>query len=74
MKGRPARRRAPAGGSTAPLGRIATGPTAGATHVRCADFDGDGKTDSILIGAGGEISAWLNRGGDGRVASGPVIG
>ncbi|MBD0738645.1 FG-GAP-like repeat-containing protein [Streptomyces sp. CBMA29] len=53
-------------GGWAPLGQIATGRTADASHVRFADFDGDGKTDYVLIGAGGEISAWLNRGGDGH--------
>ncbi|HEY3479798.1 MAG TPA: FG-GAP-like repeat-containing protein [Streptomyces sp.] len=48
------------------LGQIATGLTSDATHVRFADFDGDGRTDYVLIGANGALSVWLNHGGDGH--------
>ncbi|MFD6186786.1 FG-GAP-like repeat-containing protein [Streptomyces goshikiensis] len=37
----------------------------GSERIRWADFDGDGKPDYINIADNGEVSVWLNRGGDG---------
>ncbi|WP_203589761.1 FG-GAP-like repeat-containing protein [Streptomyces sp. SID13031] len=48
------------------LGQVAAGVTTDATRVRFADFDGDSKADYLVINANGSVSAWLNRGGDGR--------
>jgi hypothetical protein len=48
------------------LGQVATGVTTDATRVRFADFDGDARADYLVINANGSVSAWLNRGGDGR--------
>jgi lysophospholipase L1-like esterase len=48
------------------LGQVATGQTSEASRVRFADFDGDGKTDYLLLGTNGAVSVFLNRGGDGR--------
>ena len=53
-------------GGWLPLGQVATGLTTDATHVRFADFDGDGRTDYVLLNADGSVSVWLNRGGDGQ--------
>ncbi|MDR3080316.1 MAG: VCBS repeat-containing protein, partial [Streptomyces sp.] len=45
---------------------FASGP-AGATigNVRFADADGDGKADYLVLGANGQTTVWINRGGDG---------
>ncbi|MEU0095728.1 FG-GAP-like repeat-containing protein [Kribbella sp. NPDC006257] len=48
------------------LGQVATGVTTDGTRVRFADFDGDSRADYLVINANGSVSAWLNRGGDGR--------
>ncbi|MDX6263617.1 MAG: hypothetical protein QOH84_5305 [Kribbellaceae bacterium] len=48
------------------LGQVAGGVTTDATRVRFADFDGDARADYLVINANGSVSAWLNRGGDGR--------
>jgi lysophospholipase L1-like esterase len=48
------------------LGRIATGETADASHVRLADIDGDGRADYLLLDSAGAVSAVVNRGGDGH--------
>jgi predicted RNA-binding protein YlxR (DUF448 family) len=48
------------------LGQVATGLTTDASRVRFADFNGDGKTDYLLIGTNGAVQVSLNRGGDGR--------
>ncbi len=40
-------------GGWLPLGQVATGLTTDATHVRFADFDGDGRTDYVLLNADG---------------------
>ncbi|MEU6854221.1 FG-GAP-like repeat-containing protein [Actinacidiphila alni] len=53
-------------GGWSPLGQVATGQTTDAARVRFADFDGDGRTDYVLIGASGAVSVWLNLGGDGH--------
>ncbi|MFE2877388.1 FG-GAP-like repeat-containing protein [Streptomyces roseus] len=52
----------------------------GNDRIRWADFDGDGKPDYISVADNGEVSVWLNRGGNpagpngwqgiGRVATG----
>lgn len=50
----------------------------GAARVRWADWDGDGRTDQLLVADGGQVDVRLNRGGNpgggwqniGRVASG----
>ncbi|MFD0568751.1 FG-GAP repeat domain-containing protein [Kitasatospora gansuensis] len=59
---------------------VATGVTTNQNQVRFTDFDGDGRTDYMVIADSGEINVWLNRGGDpaggagwqgiGRVATG----
>ncbi|MEU6238497.1 FG-GAP-like repeat-containing protein [Kitasatospora sp. NPDC047058] len=69
----------PAGGWE-PIGRVATGVTDRQEQVRFADFDGDGRTDYLVIEDSGAVKVWLNRGGDpaggngwkgiGQVASG----
>jgi lysophospholipase L1-like esterase len=53
-------------GGWSALGQIASGLTTDATHVRFADFDGDGKADYLVTTAGGAVSVYLNRGGDGH--------
>jgi|GEM_PF-552227 len=53
-------------GGWLPIGQIASGMTTDASRVRFADFDGDGKTDYLVIGTNGAIQVYLNRGGDGR--------
>ncbi|MFD8598158.1 FG-GAP-like repeat-containing protein [Kitasatospora sp. NPDC059646] len=45
------------------VGTVASGATFNPDQVRFADFDGDGKTDYLVIGDGGEVTAYLNRGG-----------
>ncbi|NGO15440.1 hypothetical protein G5C60_49675 [Streptomyces sp. HC44] len=53
-------------GGWSPLGRIATGLTADASKVRFADLDGDDRADYTWLSSTGAVSAYLNRGGDGR--------
>ncbi|MGW3078269.1 MULTISPECIES: FG-GAP-like repeat-containing protein [unclassified Kitasatospora] len=53
-----------------PLGRVATGVTNRQDQVRFADFDGDGRTDYLVIEDSGAVKAWLNRGGDPAGAGG----
>ncbi|MFD7784993.1 FG-GAP-like repeat-containing protein [Streptomyces nojiriensis] len=58
----------------------ASNEAGGSERIRWADFDGDGKPDYINIADNGEVSVWLNRGGNlsgpngweglGRVATG----
>ncbi|MDI5970879.1 FG-GAP-like repeat-containing protein [Streptomyces sp. SL13] len=59
-------------GGWLPLGQVSTGQTSDATHVKFADFDGDGRTDYVLLGSGGAVSVWLNRGGDGSGGWSPL--
>jgi len=54
-------------------GWIATHPALGAASeaggsgkVRWADFDGDGRADYLTVASSGAVSAYVNRGGDGR--------
>ncbi|MGV9267987.1 FG-GAP-like repeat-containing protein [Kitasatospora sp. NPDC003701] len=55
----------PAGGAGwQGIGKIATGITNRQDQVRFADFDGDGRSDYLLVADDGSVSAWLNRGGD----------
>ncbi|NEA71498.1 FG-GAP-like repeat-containing protein [Streptomyces sp. SID13588] len=53
-------------GGWSSLGQIATGVTTDASRVRFADFDGDGRTDYVLINTNGSVTVYLNRGGDGH--------
>lgn len=46
------------------IGRVATGLTTDRTRVRFADWDGDGKTDYILLNTNGSVVVYINRGGD----------
>ncbi|MFE4516269.1 FG-GAP-like repeat-containing protein [Kitasatospora sp. NPDC056783] len=46
------------------VGQVTQGSTGDADHVRFADFDGDGKADYITLSDGGEVTVFLNRGGD----------
>ncbi|MFJ1767404.1 FG-GAP-like repeat-containing protein [Amycolatopsis sp. NPDC088138] len=70
-------------------GWIASRPALGAAteaggsgKVRWADFDGDGRADYLTVASTGAVSAYLNRGGDGRggwsvlgqIASGTTTG
>ncbi|MCX5078982.1 FG-GAP-like repeat-containing protein [Streptomyces sp. NBC_00424] len=58
----------------------ASNEAGGSERIRWADFDGDGKPDYINLADNGEVSVWLNRGGNlsgpngweglGRVATG----
>ncbi|WP_284740064.1 FG-GAP-like repeat-containing protein [Amycolatopsis sp. RTGN1] len=48
------------------LGQVATGTTTDPGRARFADFDGDGRADYLTIGSTGAVTAFLNRGGDGR--------
>ncbi|UOZ06358.1 FG-GAP-like repeat-containing protein [Amycolatopsis sp. WQ 127309] len=48
------------------LGQVATGTTTDPARARFADFDGDGRADYLTIAANGAVTAFLNRGGDGR--------
>ncbi|MGW9372983.1 FG-GAP-like repeat-containing protein [Streptomyces xanthophaeus] len=48
------------------LGKVALGTTSDRNRVRFADWDGDGKTDYLVIHTDGSVEAFLNRGGDGR--------
>ncbi|MEV7524009.1 FG-GAP-like repeat-containing protein [Streptomyces sp. NPDC091371] len=52
-----------AGGWQGPF-RVASGLTTDRSRVRFADWDGDGKTDYILLNTNGSIVVYLNRGGD----------
>ncbi|WP_371515711.1 FG-GAP-like repeat-containing protein [Kitasatospora sp. NBC_01300] len=47
-----------------PIGRVAAGVTNRQDQVRFADFDGDGRSDYLVIDDSGAIKVWLNRGGD----------
>ncbi|HEY3710601.1 MAG TPA: FG-GAP-like repeat-containing protein [Amycolatopsis sp.] len=57
---------------------LAAGTEAGGSgKVRWADFDGDGRADYLAVASSGEVSAYLNRGGDGHGGwdvLGPVTG
>ncbi|MFJ4828882.1 FG-GAP-like repeat-containing protein [Streptomyces sp. NPDC088747] len=53
-------------GGWSPLGQVATGQTGRADTVRWTDLDGDRRADYVWIGSDGGVSAYLNRGGDGR--------
>ncbi|MEU9289085.1 FG-GAP-like repeat-containing protein [Streptomyces sp. NPDC048275] len=53
-------------GGWSPLGQIASGLTADASKVRFADLDGDDRADYTWLSSTGALSAYLNRGGDGR--------
>jgi lysophospholipase L1-like esterase len=53
-------------GGWSPLGQIASGLTADASKVRFADLDGDDRADYTWLSSTGAVSAYLNRGGDGR--------
>ncbi|MFC0849866.1 FG-GAP-like repeat-containing protein [Streptomyces noboritoensis] len=48
------------------LGQVTEGTTADPGQAVFADFDGDGRTDYVTLGASGEVRVLLNRGGDGR--------
>ncbi|MFD3869978.1 FG-GAP-like repeat-containing protein [Streptomyces sp. NPDC058623] len=50
------------------IGPIATGITTDRTRVRFADYDGDGRADYLYIAPNGNVTAYLNQGGD---VSGP---
>lgn len=53
--------------------QLDAGTESGTTgNVRWADFDGDGRSDYVLLGSSGAVSAWLNRGGDGRGGWSPL--
>ncbi|KAL4886052.1 hypothetical protein BJY04DRAFT_213591 [Aspergillus karnatakaensis] len=43
-----------------PQGEIATGVSTTREAVRFADINGDGRTDYLVLGAGGEVTAWQN--------------
>jgi lysophospholipase L1-like esterase len=45
---------------------LGAGTEAGTGKVRWADFDGDGRMDYLTVASSGAVSAFLNRGGDGR--------
>ncbi|WP_406193938.1 FG-GAP-like repeat-containing protein [Kitasatospora sp. NBC_01560] len=47
-----------------PIGRVATGVTNRQEQVRFADFDGDGRSDYVVVEDSGAVKVWLNRGGD----------
>ncbi|MFJ7416219.1 FG-GAP-like repeat-containing protein [Streptomyces sp. NPDC098077] len=68
-----------AGGFAGP-GKLASGP-AGANpgNVRFADVNGDRRADYLMVGDSGQVTAWINNGGDsdesgwlarGRISSG----
>lgn len=44
--------------------RIAKGAGVAPGQVEFADVDGDGRADYLVVNAGGEVDAYLNRGGD----------
>ncbi|MGW9372982.1 FG-GAP-like repeat-containing protein [Streptomyces xanthophaeus] len=46
------------------LGPVATGVTTDRSRVRFADWDGDAKADYILLNPSGDVTVYLNRGGD----------
>ena len=54
------------------LGQVAFGEGP-AGQVRFADMDGDGKADYMIVGPGGSIDYWQNRGGDNRGGWGPDL-
>ncbi len=54
------------------LGVVALGEGP-ANQVRFADMDGDGKADYLIVGPGGSIDYWQNRGGDNRGGWGPDL-
>ncbi|MET9961230.1 FG-GAP-like repeat-containing protein, partial [Streptomyces sp. NPDC006326] len=45
------------------LGRVFKGATTDRSQVRLVDFDGDGKSDYVLINANGSLNVRLNKGG-----------
>jgi hypothetical protein len=42
------------------------GTEAGSGRVRWADFDGDGRSDYVIVNSNGSVRVYLNRGGDGH--------
>jgi lysophospholipase L1-like esterase len=54
-----------------PRGIVAAGVGATSSDVRLADMNGDGLADYVVLGGGGEVSAWLNNGGDTAGAANP---
>ncbi|MFG2999365.1 FG-GAP repeat domain-containing protein [Streptomyces sp. NPDC048340] len=52
------------GGGWQAVGKVAVGLTNDASKVRFADWDGDGKTDYIVLSDTGAVGVYLNRGGD----------
>ncbi|MEV6951202.1 FG-GAP-like repeat-containing protein [Streptomyces sp. NPDC051183] len=52
------------GGGWQAVGKVAVGLTNDASKVRFADWDGDGKTDYIVLSDTGAVEVYLNRGGD----------
>ncbi|MFD9335394.1 FG-GAP-like repeat-containing protein [Streptomyces sp. NPDC060028] len=60
------------GGGWKDLGKVATGTTNRSDQVRLADWDGDGRADYLTIADNGAVTAFLNRGGDGRGGWGPL--
>ncbi|WP_246157768.1 FG-GAP-like repeat-containing protein [Catellatospora sichuanensis] len=48
------------------LGLVAGGFGVPGSSVRFADFDGDRKADYLTVADNGAVTAWLNKGGDGR--------
>jgi lysophospholipase L1-like esterase len=51
---------------------LGAGTEAGTGKVRWADFDGDGRMDYLTVASSGAVSAFLNRGGDGRGGWSPL--
>ncbi|MER6780100.1 MULTISPECIES: FG-GAP-like repeat-containing protein [unclassified Streptomyces] len=45
------------------LGQVFKGATTDRSQVRLADFDGDGKSDYVVVNANGSLSVRLNKGG-----------
>ncbi|MFF3005560.1 FG-GAP-like repeat-containing protein [Kitasatospora sp. NPDC057940] len=52
------------------IGQVAAGVTNRQEQVRFADFDGDGRSDYLVIEDNGTVKVWLNRGGDQAGADG----
>ncbi|WP_318552058.1 FG-GAP repeat domain-containing protein [Kitasatospora fiedleri] len=53
-------------GGWSDLGQVASGMTSDRARVRFADFDGDGRTDYLVINQDGSVRVFLNKGGDGH--------